>query len=314
MSQTSIQDPLLRSVASRLEQARIQGLWPGGRRDLWTDALGLICLLNLHVETEEAGPLEQAETLALEVDRVLGRRKGICMAEDGEADGQSYRSLALWLFALESLGRFRPRFRRRALGLVREIHAAFVQPGAGITNRMLEDLSGPFPGAAPGTVEVFLGLGVYRLLDPEALAPEIREMEDLAGETWATLAPDQGLDLGLLLWITHFFPTEPWARDLRERCLAALDARWIHPPGYFRRNLPEPLSGPRRANPLALSNLSATIGLQAQGVWAHRVQRVHDYFLNRYSWDESPGDALSPVLVCASLVPGLLLRRHRIHP
>ncbi len=298
----------LELVLDRLGRIREQGLWPNGKRDLWTDALGVLCLLSLHRELGEESFLAEAEWVAQEVDRVLGRRRGIRMGEKPEAGGQYFRSEALWVFALERLGRILPRFRSRALALVREIHAPFVRPGVGIISRMDEELRRPFPGSGPGRLEVFLALAVYRQLGEDALGPEIEELEPMVQSTYRTLAPDHGVDLGLLLWITHFFPAEPWSLLLRERVLAALDARWVDPPGYFRRNLPEPWSGPVRPNRLALSNLTATVGLQAQGVWVHRVLRVHRYFLDAYPWEPDLDDPLAPILTCVSLHPGVLLR------
>ena len=96
---------------------------------------------------------------------------------------------------------------------------------------------------------------------------------------------------------------------LRERALTALDARWVDPPGYFRRNLPEPWVGPVRSNRLALTNFSASIGLQAQGVWTERVQRLHRHFHEDYRWEVDMDDALAPILHCLSLRPGLFISR-----
>jgi len=294
-------------VLDRLNWAREYGIWPHGPRDLWTDALGVICLTSLHRDLGECWCLAEAEWVAREVDRVLGRRKGIRTAERVDARGQTFRSQALWIFALHRLGHYLPEYRARALALVREIHAPFVRPGAGIIARMEEDLSRPFSGSGPGILEVFLGLAVYRQVGGDALAPEIDELEAMVHRTYRSLAPDHGIDLGLLLWITHFFPGETWAVELRERALEALDSRWVDPPGYFRRNLPEPWVGPVRSNRLALSNFSASIGLQAQGVWGHRVQRLHRYFLEDYRWETDMNDGLAPILNCVSLRPGLFL-------
>jgi hypothetical protein len=306
-SQVKPTDRSLDLVLDRLAWVRDYGIWPHGPRDLWTDALGVICLASIHGELKEDSVLAEAEWVAREVDRVLGRRKGIRTAERVDGRGQTFRSLALWVFALHRLGQILPQYRHRALDLVREIHAPFVRPGAGIIPRMEEDLSRPFPGFGPGLLEVFLGLAVYRQVGADALGPEIEELEGMVLKSYQSLAPDHGVDLGLLLWITHFFPEEPWALALRERTLATMDARWVDPPGYFRRNLPEPWDGPVRANRLALANFSATIGLQAQGVWRDRIERVHRYFLDDYRWEADMDDALAPILTCVSLRPGLFL-------
>jgi hypothetical protein len=279
-------------------------------RDLWADALGVVFLLSLHQELGEERFLAEAEWLAREVDRVLGRRRGIRIGEGGDAQGQSYRLLLLWVFALHRLGGFLPQYRARALDLVREIHAAFVRPGSGIISRMDEDLRRPFPGSDLGRFDVFLGRAIYGELDADALAPEMEELDGMVVKTCRSLAPDNGADLGLLLWVTHFSPGEPLALHLRERALTALDVRWIDPPGYFRRGLSEPWNGPVRANRLAVTNLSAAIGLQAQGVWSHRVERLLRYFQEDYSWDPGPRDPLATVLSFLSLHPGLLLNSH----
>jgi hypothetical protein len=300
-------DQALELVVDRLGWIREYGIWPHGPRDLWTDALGLVCLLSLHRELKEDWILAEAEWVAHEVDRVLGRRKGIRAAERVDGRGQTFRSQALWVFALHRLGQLLPQYNQRALALVREIHAPFVRPGAGIIPRMEEDLSRPFTGSGPGLLEVFMGLAVYRQVGADALRPEIEELEGMVLKTYESLAPDHGVDLGLLLWIAHFCPKEPWALAVRERALAALDGRWVDPPGYFRRNLPEPWDGPVRSNRLALTNLSASIGLQAQGVWSHRVERLHRYFLDHYRWEVDMDDALTPILTCISLRPGLFL-------
>jgi hypothetical protein len=306
-AQAKPKDQALELVLDRLGWIRAYGIWPHGPRDLLTDALGVICLTSIHAELQDDWALGEAEWVAQEVDRVLGRRKGIRTAEWVDGRGQTFRSLAFWIFALYRLGQILPQYRNRALDLVREVHAPFVRPGAGIIARMEEDLSRPFHDSGPGLMEVFLGLAVYREVGADSLGPEIEELESMVLTTYESLAPNHGIDLGLLLWITHFFPHTPWALALRERTLATLDTRWVDPPGYFRRNLPEPWDGPVRSNRLALANLTASIGLQAQGVWPHRVERLHRYFLEDYRWEMDMHDALAPILTCISLRPGLFL-------
>ena len=52
---------------------------------------------------------------------------------------------------------------------------------------------------------------VYRLLDPAGLAPEIAEMRALVEASYRALTITQDLGLGMMLWMSHFFPDEPWA-------------------------------------------------------------------------------------------------------
>ena len=294
-------------VLDRLGQIRDRQVWPHGPRDLMADALGVLCLVSLYHELHEERFLAEAEWVAQEVDRILGRRRGIRIAERADGEGQTFRSQALWVFALHRLGQIRSPYRQRALSLVREIHAPFVRPGAGIISRMKEDLSGPYSRSGPGALEVLLGLVVYRQLGQGALGPEIEELEGLVNQTYCSLAPDQGAELGLLLWTTHFCPTEPWALLLRERSLAALDARWVDPPGYFRRDYPDPGNALSRANRLAITNFCASIGLQAQGVWANRISRIQKYFLHQYRWESDTEDPLAPILACVAIHPRALL-------
>ena len=65
---------------------------------------------------------------------------------------------------------------------------------------MKEDLSGPYPGYGFGALDAFDGYISYRLLDEEALAEEI--IDKTAGD----LVTTQDLGLGMMLWMTHFFP------------------------------------------------------------------------------------------------------------
>ena len=60
-------------------------------------------------------------------------------------------------------------------------------------------------------MDAYDGYVAYRMLDEEALAPEIAQMRDLMERDWRTLDIDQDLGLGMMLWLAHFFPDEPWA-------------------------------------------------------------------------------------------------------
>src|SRR6185369_5142111 len=92
---------------------------------------------------------------------------------------------------------------------------------------MKEDLSGPYPGYGFGALDAFDGYVSYRLLDEQALANEIAEMKEIIDKTAPDLVITQDLGLGMILWMTYFFPEEGWAelhrriRSSRLRCRPA---------------------------------------------------------------------------------------------
>jgi hypothetical protein len=57
-------------------------------RYLWTDAFGVVLLVSLYAESGERRYLDDAEWVVSEVDRVLGRRRGIRIGEAPDRDGQ----------------------------------------------------------------------------------------------------------------------------------------------------------------------------------------------------------------------------------
>lgn len=207
----------------------------------------------------------------------------------------------MWLFALHRLGEEEPRYRERAIELVNEIHPAFVRPGRGILWKMKEDLSGPCPGYGFGALDPFHGYVVYRLLGSDALVDEIADMETLVGETFKSLHVDQDLGLGMMLWLTHFFPAERWARLQRARALNEIDRMWIDPPGYLCRH-------PRlREVKFAFTNYGVSIGLQAVGEWPDRVAKIHGHFEEYRAGDEYDEAAITWVMACCARFPGRLL-------
>jgi hypothetical protein len=237
-----------------------------------------------------------------EVDRVLGRPRGIRIGEQPDRDGQYFHYLAMWIFALDRLGAIDGRYRDRAIELVRAIHPAFVVPGVGVIWKMREDLSGPYPGYGLGALDAFHGMVVYRLLDPVGLASEIDEMHALVERSYRALRITQDLGLGMMLWMSHFFPDEPWAVVQRERALAMLDRMWIFPPGYFCR---EP---PARDVKFAFTNYGVSLGLQAVGAHADRVRHLHAFFETYRSGDAYDTDAITHVMACSSRWPGRFVR------
>jgi len=290
------------AVQARLAWMREARIWPNGLRYLWTDAFGVVLLASLWQELRDDRLLRECEWVVAEVDRVLGRPRGIRIGEEPDRDGQYFHYLAMWIFALDRLGAIEPRYRDKAIALVRDIHRAFVVPGTGVIWKMREDLSGPYPGFGLGALDAFHGLVVYRLLDPVGLAPEIADMRALVEASYRALAVTQDLGLGMMLWMSHFAPEEPWAVIQRARALAMLNRMWVDPPGYFCR---EPM---RPQLKFAFTNYGVSLGLQAVRGHGDRVRRLNAFFDSYRSGDEYDTSAITHVMACTSRFPGRFLR------
>jgi len=292
-------------VLVKLEWLRREGIWPNGLRYLWTDAFGVVLFVSLYRRLGDKHWLDQAEDLIAEVERVLGRPRGLRIGEAPDRDGQYFHYLAMWLFALARLGEHKPEYRARAIPLARDIHAAFVVPGVGVIWKMTEDLAEPYPGYGLGALDAFDGYVAYRLLDENALSPEIAQMRSLMEAQVETLDIDQDLGLGMMLWLAHFFPEETWAKMQTARSLRALDDLWIDPPGYFARGRGQ--WGVR----IAFANYGVSLGLQAARVWPERVEALNAYFERWRSGDAYDTEAISHVMACASRLPGALLEQSK---
>jgi hypothetical protein len=290
-----------RCVLDKLDWMRAQGIWPGGRRYLWTDAFGVVLLVSLYAELEERKYLDEAEWVVAEVDRVLGRHRGIRIGEAPDRDGQYFHYLAMWLYALSVLGRHLPDYRRKGVELVRQIHDNFVVPNRGVVWKMNEDLSAPYPGYGFGALDAFDGYVSYRLLDEKALSREIADMRLLIDRSAPDLRITQDLGLGMMLWMTHFFPDEDWASAQKARCLGMLDRMWMDE-GYFCR---EP--GLHDVK-FAFTNYGVSVGLQAVNAMSERIQRLNAFFETYRSGDEYDLEAITHVMACSSHFPGYLVR------
>jgi hypothetical protein len=289
------------AVQARLAWMRQAHIWPNGLRYLWTDAFGVVLLVSLWQELRDERLLRDCEWVVAEVERVLGRPRGIRIGEQSDRDGQYFHYLAMWIFALDRLGDIDAGYRAKAIALVRDIHPAFVVPGTGVIWKMREDLSGPYPGFGLGALDPFHGLAVYRLLDPAALAPEIAEMKALVERSYRALTITQDLGLGMMLWMSHFFADEQWAVVQRARALTMLDRMWVDPPGYFCR---EPAY---RHVKFAFTNYGVSLGLQAAGEQGDRVRRLNAFFDRYRSGDEYDTNAITHVMACTSHFPGRFL-------
>jgi hypothetical protein len=290
-----------RYVVAKLAWMRAEGIWPNGLRYLWTDAFGVVLLASLYAELDQRRYLDQAEWLVEEVDRVLGRARGIRIGEAPDRDGQYFHYVAMWLYALSVLGRHMPDYRQKGVELVRQIHGAFIVPGRGVIWKMNEDLSGPYPGYGFGALDAFDGYISYRLLDAKALSHEIADMRLLIDRAAPDLVITQDLGLGMMLWMTQFCPEESWARLQTARCLAMLDQMWVEA-GYFCR---EPRA---RQVKFAFTNYGVSVGLQAVHAMQERVQKLNGFFETYRSGDEYDHAAITHVMACSAHFPGYLIQ------
>jgi hypothetical protein len=204
----------------------------------------------------------------------------------------------MWIFALSRLGKILPEYRTKAIRLVKDIHPAFLISGQGVHWKMLEDLSAPYPGFGLGALDPFHGYVVYRLLDEDALKDEIGQMKAIVERSYRNLIITQDLGLGMMLWMTRFFPEDEWARVHRKRGLAMLERMWVDPPGYFCRE-PE-----ARTVKFAFTNFGVSLGLQAVEAWPDRVARLNSFFESYRSGDQYDTEAITHVMACVSSLPG----------
>jgi hypothetical protein len=287
-------------VLHKLAWMRAEKIWPNGLRYLWTDAFGVVLLASLYESTKEQKYLDEAFWVVSEVKRVLGRKRGIRIGEEPDRDGQYFHYLAMWLYALHVLSRFDSKYKVEGVALARDIHEPFVIPGRGVIWKMQEDLSGPYPGYGFGALDAFDGYVSYRLLDEEALAPEIAEMREIVNTIVGELTITQDLGLGMMLWMTQFFAEEDWAVIQRKRSLAMLGRMWMEE-GYFAR---EPYLPHVR---IAFANYGVSVGLQAVDAMPEHVAALNAYFDAYRSGDEYDRAAITHVMACNSHFPGLLL-------
>jgi hypothetical protein len=288
-------------VLAKLRWMRENGIWPNGLRYLWTDAFGVVLLVSLHEELGDDRFIDEAQWLVAEVDRVLGRPRGIRIGEEPDRDGQYFHYLAMWLYALAVLARYIPSYRRKGVELVQQIHEPFLRPGQGIMWKMKEDLSGPYPGYGLGALDAYDGYVSYRMLDETALSREIADMRELIERQAPGLVITQDLGLGMMLWMSHFYPQEPWARLQRKRCLDMLDRMWV-PDRYFCREPDLP------SVKFAFTNYGVSVGLQAANAMPERVELLNSFFARYRSGDEYDEAAITHVMACSSHFPGALIK------
>jgi len=119
-------------------------------------------------------------------------------------------------------------------------------------------------------------------------------------QTVPDLVVTQDLGIGMMLWMTHFFPDEEWARIQRPQCLRILETMW-NDDGYFIR---EPNLATTK---IAFTNYGVSVGLQSIGAMPERVEQLNRFFNTYRSHDQYDREAITHVMACSSHFPGLLI-------
>lgn len=287
-------------VLSKMEWMEKNKIWPNGLRYLWTDSFGLVLLVSLYNETKDKKYLNMSENLVSEVYRVLGRKRGIRIGEEPDRDGQYYHYLIIWIFALWRLGQIIPKYHDSSIDLVKQIHKPFVNKGKGVYWKMEEDLSRPYAGIGYGAADHFKGYVIYRLVDngKDQLKEEIQDMKVIVEKNYKKTDIDQDLGAGMMLWLTHFFPNEDWAKYMKELSLKKLNKMWIDSPGYFCRTTYY------RHLKFAFTNYGISLGLQSINTWPERVEKLNNFFESYKHGDEYDYKSITHVMGCVSYFPG----------
>jgi hypothetical protein len=89
-----------------------------------------------------------------------------------------------------------------------------------------------------GHLDAATGYVVYRLLqggNGDVLGTEIEDYREIMEKEGKLTASTDTLDLGMALWMCHFFINEGWAADLGRKCLAN-SSKWPSEVGTVMNN------------------------------------------------------------------------------
>lgn len=261
---------------------------------------------------------------ATDAEPLLGGLRIGKMAEHGaDCDGQYHHYLTLWMFALNrlALATGEAAYNRLAVQLAKAIHPHFVVRGGdgGEVLRMVWKISTDMDTVlvpSEGHLDAATGFVVYRLLQrtaehlpgdgggdgapPAVLESEISDYRRLMSKSGKLHASWDPLDLGMGLWMCHFFRDEEWAAKLggqgleRARTMLSDEKK-----GLMARD---------SSTRLAFREFGACLGLQCYGTEEETKEGVEAVvnFWNRYL-EESTDEDLRPislVMYAAALIPG----------
>ncbi|KAK0748605.1 hypothetical protein B0T21DRAFT_25592 [Apiosordaria backusii] len=228
-------------------------------RYLWTDAFGVVNFITLSKELSCPHYLTLAKRLVTTVHETLGRTRDLSSrlpgATDSEplkgglrigkihseeedprdGDGQYHHYLTLWMFALNrlALATGEKQWSLLAVQLAKAVHNKFVirNKSNNHAERMVWKMSTDLSRVlvpTEGHLDAATGFVVYRLLQrtaeymhgpPGDLVTEIADYRLLMGREGKMRVSNDCLDLGMGLWICHFFRDEDWARTLGSQSL-----------------------------------------------------------------------------------------------
>lgn len=159
-----------------------------------------------------------------------------------------------------------------------------------------------------GRLDAATGFVVYRLLQQtagdldrpsQALQTEIADYRQLMSREGKLKASHDPLDLGMGLWMCHFFRDEDWARELGRQSLAVARTVLDSEQGVMAQRI---------ARRLAFREFGTCMGLECYGVdedLRRRVGAVVDFWQQHL--EQSADEELRPitlVMYAAALIPG----------
>lgn len=225
-------------------------------RYLWTDTFGVLNFLTLYGLTSNTVFLDHAKTLIRAVHDTLGKTRDLSRrlrgasssnplggglrigkkeAEGPDADGQYHHYLVRWMFALNRLSILtnEKKWNDYAIACAQAIHPAFVydvhQFRPKMYWKMSVDLREPIH-KSEGNLDPLDGLVVFKLLqnthgkNSKVLAQEIEHYQRIADTKWEAYISSEPMELGLTLWIAHWFEGEDgWSVGLMDLAEANVD-------------------------------------------------------------------------------------------
>lgn len=308
----------------------------GGHRGryLWTDAFGVVNFITLSRETSSPIYLTLAERLVDTVHNILGRardgaarlppatddeplkgglRIGKMEAHGSDGDGQYHHYLTLWMFALNrlALATGKKQYNQLAVQLAKAIHPHFVKRRAGHGLRMVWKISTDMTTVlvpSEGHLDAATGFVVYRLVQRTAehlhgpsgaLAEEIAEYRQIMSREKKLMASSDPLDLGMGLWMCHFFRDEDWARTLGSESLEIARAVLDDKKGLMTQHV---------SHRLAFREFGAFLGLECYGIGEELRKPLSAVIA---FWQSAVEDAtdedlrpITLVMYAAALIPG----------